>query len=74
MRTDPRGKHWTGELLAGHTGTIIARSYYRESTNESAIARQDKTPTVEEIQRPAREDYEVLGAVCWRPGDSEFLA
>ena len=23
MRTDPRGKHWTGELLAGHTG--IAR-------------------------------------------------
>ena len=29
MHTDPRGKHWTGELLAGHTGLACqARSHH----------------------------------------------
>ena len=31
MRTDPRGKHWTGELLAGHTGVLENRLVRRHT-------------------------------------------
>ena len=59
-----------------HDSNSIPRSYHRESTDETTITRQDKTPTGEEIQGPAMKDHEVPGAVglCWRPEDPEFLA
>ena len=56
-----------------HDSTSIPRSYSREFTDETIITRQDKTPTVKEIQKPARKDHELLGAVSWRPEDPEFL-
>ena len=57
-----------------HDTNSIPRSYHRESTDDTIITRQDQTPTVKEIQRPAVKDHEVPGAVCWRPEDPEFLA
>ena len=56
-----------------HDSTSIPRSYRREFTDETTITRQDKTPTVREIQKPARKDHELLGAVYWRPEDPVFL-
>ena len=56
-----------------HDSTSIPRSYHREFTDKTTITRQDTTQTIKEIQRPARKDYEIMGAVCWRPEDPEFL-